>query len=198
MLQISSYSPSYIANTHVKAVEFSPNYVPEGVNASIIAQSQFLTTTLNQLSVWDALEQNAPVSRIYANEAPLNCASWSPNDAQSLVVCGGYDCKLTIIDTRISTNSHNGIVWSADNAHDRPIRDAKFNAFIPYWVASAGKSRFTLIRFLKYTYRYHLGEDSIVNIWDIRASHRAPVAKIDGNSGIVTSVCLYAHIVCLI
>lgn len=33
-----------------------------------------------------------------------------------------------------------------------------------------------------------LGEDSVVNIWDIRASYKAPVAKIDGNSGIVTSV----------
>lgn len=195
MLQISLYSPSYIANTQVKAAEFSPNYSSEGVNTSKAIQSQLLTTTLNQLSVWDALEQKAPVSRIYANEAPLNCASWSPNDAQSLIICGGYDRKLTIIDTRISTNSHNGIVWSVDNAHYRPIRDAKFNPFIPYWVASAGKSRFTLIRFLKHTHRCHLGEDSIVNIWDIRASHRAPVAKVDGNSGIVTSVCLHAHII---
>ncbi|EPB86426.1 hypothetical protein HMPREF1544_06788 [Mucor circinelloides 1006PhL] len=167
--EIVIYSPSYIANSHVKSVEFSPNYSFMNMEASIHTSSQFLTTTINQLSVWDALEQKAPVSRIYATEAPLNCASWSPNDAQSLIVCGGYDRKLLIVDTRISTNSHNGVVWSAENAHDRPIRDAKFNPFIPYWVASAG-------------------EDSIVNIWDIRASHKAPVAKIDGNSGIVTSV----------
>lgn len=109
------------------------------MDASIHTSSQFLTTTINQLAVWDALEQKAPVSRIYATEAPLNCASWSPNDAQSLIVCGGYDRKLLIVDTRISTNSHNGVVWSAENAHDRPIRDAKFNPFIPYWVASAGR-----------------------------------------------------------
>ncbi|KAL0136263.1 WD40-repeat-containing domain protein [Mucor lusitanicus] len=167
--EIATYSPSYIANSHIKSAEFSPNYSSQDMDASVHASSQFLTTTVNQLSVWDALEQKAPVSRIYATEAPLNCASWSPNDAQSLIVFGGYDRKLLIVDTRISTNSHNGVVWSADNAHDRPIRDAKFNPFIPYWIASAG-------------------EDSVVNIWDIRASHKAPVAKIDGNSGIVTSV----------
>ncbi|KAL9538365.1 hypothetical protein MBANPS3_010988 [Mucor bainieri] len=167
--EIPIYSPSYIANSHIKSAEFSPSYSSKGMEASVHTSSQFLTTTVNQLSVWDALEQKAPISRIYATEAPLNCASWSPNDAQSLIVFGGYDQKLLIVDTRISTNSHNGVVWSADNAHDRPIRDAKFNPFIPYWVASAG-------------------EDSVVNIWDIRASHKAPVAKIDGNSGIVTSV----------
>lgn len=99
----------------------------------------------------------------------LNCASWSPNDPQSLIACGGYDKKLSIIDTRIPSSEKNGIVWSVDNAHDRPIRDAKFNPYIPYWLASAG-------------------EDSIVNIWDIRASYHAPVSKIDGLLGMVTSV----------
>ncbi|KAK4521291.1 uncharacterized protein ATC70_011905 [Mucor velutinosus] len=167
--EITIYSPSYIANSHIKSSELSPNYSSNDMDASVHASSRFLTTTVNQLCVWDALEQKAPVSRIYATEAPLNCASWSPNDAHSLIVCGGYDRKLLIVDTRIPTNSHNGEVWSADNAHDRPIRDAKFNPFIPYWVASAG-------------------EDSLVSIWDIRASYKVPVAKIDGNSGIVTSV----------
>lgn len=99
----------------------------------------------------------------------MNCASWSPNDPQSLIACGGCDKKLIILDTRIPSSEHGGIVWSVDNAHDRPIRDAKFNPYIPYWLASTG-------------------EDSIVNIWDIRASYRAPVAKIDGSLGIVTSV----------
>jgi WD40 repeat protein len=79
----------------------------------------------------------------------LNCVSWSPNDPQTLVVCGGYDKKLVIFDTRLPTSEKNGIVWSADNAHDRPIRDAKFNPFIPYWVASAGNALYTTV-FINY------------------------------------------------
>ncbi|KAI8636120.1 hypothetical protein BD408DRAFT_109051 [Parasitella parasitica] len=142
--KIALYSSSYIANTHVKAAEFSPNYSSEGIKASTDTESRFLTTTVSQLSVWDALEQKVPISRIYANDAPLNFASWSPNDPQSLIVCGGYDRKLVIVDTRVSTNSHNGIVWSVNNAHDRPIRDSKFNPFIPYWIASAGRGQCTL------------------------------------------------------
>lgn len=73
------------------------------------------------------------------------------------------------MDTRVPKRDHNGIVWVAHKAHDRPIRDAKFNPFIPYWLASAG-------------------EDSIVNIWDIRSSYHAPVGKIDGMTGMATSV----------
>jgi WD40 repeat protein len=68
----------------------------------------------------------------------LNCASWSPNHPQSLIVGGGFDKKLSIFDTRVSPSESNGAVWSVDNAHDRAIRDAKFNPFIPYWLASAG------------------------------------------------------------
>lgn len=100
-------------------------------------QSQFLSTTVNQLSIWDASCERTPVNRIQASQSPLNCASWSPNDPQSLIVCGGYERKLVIIDTRVDTK--NSVAWSVDNAHDRPIRDAKFNPFIPYWLASAGK-----------------------------------------------------------
>jgi WD40 repeat protein len=91
------------------------------------------------LSIWDASREKAPVNRIEASQSPLNCASWSPNDPQSLAVCGGYERKLLIIDTRVGANE-SSIVWSADGAHDRPIRDAKFNPFIPYWLASAGRT----------------------------------------------------------
>ncbi|KAI7902775.1 WD40-repeat-containing domain protein [Cokeromyces recurvatus] len=160
----SLYSPSYNINTHVKAVEFVPNY-----NSAI--PNQFLSTTANRLIIWKLQNEEEPLRSFEPSQFLLNCASWSPNDPQTLVVCGGYDKRLSIIDTRTSsTESPDGLVWSAENAHDRPITDAKFNPFIPYWLASAG-------------------EDAIVNIWDIRATYHAPVAKIDGNDGIVTSIC---------
>ncbi|RCH83393.1 hypothetical protein CU098_004740, partial [Rhizopus stolonifer] len=150
--EIVHYAPSYTINTQVKAVEFCP------------VQDQFLSTTINQLAIWDTTQESAPIHRYSSlHQAPLNCASWSPH--QSLIVCGGYDRKLVIIDTRTS----DGVAWSVDKAHDRPIQDAKFNPFIPYWLASAG-------------------EDSVVNIWDIRATQHSPVAKVDGNVGTVNSI----------
>ncbi|GAA5801476.1 hypothetical protein HPULCUR_006924 [Helicostylum pulchrum] len=160
--QIIIHAPSYVTNSHVKSVEFAPNYSSDPMH-------HFLTITKNQISLWNQLHPAAPVRRIQANELPLMCASWSPNDPQSLIVSGGLDKSLTIIDTRVPERDHNGIVWVTPEAHDRPICDAKFNPFIPYWLASAG-------------------EDSIVNIWDIRSSYHAPVAKIDGMMGTATSI----------
>ncbi|KAI9478713.1 MAG: WD40-repeat-containing domain protein [Benjaminiella poitrasii] len=168
--KITIHAPACNINTHVKAVEFAPNYNSTFAESNG-GSSQFISTTVNHLTLWDALKENEPLRNFKVNETPLTCASWSPNDPQSLIVCSGYDKKLSIIDTRISTAENpQGIVWSTENAHDRPITDAKFNPFIPYWLASSG-------------------EDAIVNIWDVRASHHAPVAKIDGNEGIVTSIC---------
>jgi hypothetical protein len=58
-------------NTHVKSVEFSPNYSSEIVdlsrgnksNNTNIMHSQFISTTLNQVSIWDALKENAPIDK---------------------------------------------------------------------------------------------------------------------------------------
>lgn len=126
-----------MANTHVKSAEFSPSYAPDKINldqtSNCNIQSQFLSTTINQLSIWDTSIEKTPIHRIETSDSPLNCASWSPNDPQSLVVCGGYERKLVIIDTRVGN-----AVWTANKAHYRPIRDAKFNPFISYWLASAG------------------------------------------------------------
>ncbi|KAI8889334.1 WD40 repeat-like protein [Backusella circina FSU 941] len=131
--------------------------------------SRFLSLTANKIAIWDALQEKAPLSYIKVSENPLNCASWSPNQPRSLIVCGGVDKELKIIDTRTAIGDDKGVAWSTKNAHDRPIRDTKFNPFLPYWLASAG-------------------EDAIVNIWDVRGTHHAPVAKIDGHSSMISSI----------
>jgi WD40 repeat protein len=105
-----------------------------------------------------------------------------------LVVCGGVDKELKIIDTRMAIGDNKGVAWCTKNAHDRPIRDAKFNPFLPYWLASAGKV-LRIISLLFHIFKSKkIGEDAIVNIWDVRGTYHAPVAKIDGHSSVVASV----------
>ncbi|KAI8378268.1 WD40-repeat-containing domain protein [Choanephora cucurbitarum] len=140
----------FLWNTHVKSVQFSPT------NTSLVS-----CTMMNQLNLWYSEEIVQSYQSIC--QSPLQFANWSPH--QTLVVSGGYDRKLFVIDSRIKEKE----VWSVDQAHDRPIQDAQFNPFIPYWLASAG-------------------EDSVVNLWDMRASQHSPVAKIDGNIGSVNSI----------
>jgi WD40 repeat protein len=126
------HAPFYISNTHVKSTEFAPDY-----DCSFPAEkNRFLSTTLNQISVWDQSNTNEPLYKVQSSTSPLQCASWSPNEPQSMIVYGGYDRNLCIVDTRV--DSRRSVVWSVANAHDRPITDAKFNTFIPYWLASAG------------------------------------------------------------
>ncbi|KAI8364104.1 hypothetical protein BD560DRAFT_403639 [Blakeslea trispora] len=123
--------------------------------------SLFSCTMMNQLNLWYSEEIVQSYDCIC--QSPLQFARWSPH--QTLVASGGYDRTLFVVDSRIKDQP----VWSVNQAHDRPIQDAQFNPFIPYWLASAG-------------------EDSIVNIWDMRASRHCPVAKIDGNIGSIHSI----------
>ncbi|KAI8384425.1 WD40-repeat-containing domain protein [Radiomyces spectabilis] len=127
--------------------------------------TQFLSTVTNQLYIWDVLKETEPVRRWQAQGQPLiNCARWSPHAPQTLIVTGGNDRSLSIMDCRSGD-----VVWYTENAHWRPVRDAQFSTFIPFWLASTG-------------------EDCFVNIWDIRFMHHAPVAKIDGHDGVINKV----------
>ncbi|KAI9317977.1 WD40-repeat-containing domain protein [Dichotomocladium elegans] len=169
----------YPMNSRIQRVQFAYNYsadyvyrrwqplgdipVPDRRDTPDVC-SQFLSVFCNRVNIWDAVAEDAPSSSIKVHPSRLNCASWSPHAPCTLIVAGGCAKTLHIIDTRA-----NRTVWTASEAHSRPIRDAKFSTFIPYWLASGG-------------------EDGVVNIFDIRATNHAAVAKISGHEGVIESI----------
>ncbi|KAF7727686.1 hypothetical protein EC973_007241 [Apophysomyces ossiformis] len=169
----NQYYASYPLNSYVKAVEFAPYYCAQEVHKAWqsvgmifdqkVTTNRFLTTSINRLHIWDVLQENKPEMSFTREDQVINCASWSPHSPHNLIAFGSGN-GLHLMDTRTCT-----LVWSAHEAHARPIRDTRFNPFIPYWLASGG-------------------EDGLVNIWDIRSCYHAPVAKVDGHQGVINKI----------
>ncbi|RKO88376.1 hypothetical protein BDK51DRAFT_27304, partial [Blyttiomyces helicus] len=144
-------------------IEFAPTspFRAEGVAPK--AASKLLAIDGRSVCLFD-LETAKVYSKATVGHDMLRAASWSPHPPDNALICaGGVDSHLRIIDSRIFGNdSGNGVVWRVDHAHNGSITTAKFNPFVPYWIASTG-------------------EDAVVKVWDIRfQSH--PVARVDGHS----------------
>lgn len=56
------HAPLYVVNSHVTSAEFAPNYSSMHTNNPNVS-TQFLTTTMNQISVWDSLQENSPIQK---------------------------------------------------------------------------------------------------------------------------------------
>ncbi|KAI8981857.1 hypothetical protein BDF20DRAFT_433283 [Mycotypha africana] len=143
--EIPMSSSSFVPNTHVKTVQFSPTYGNTSAGELSIheasSSSCFLTTAISQLQIWNVEQPSLPLMRNNPSELPLTTASWSPTHPHSLIACGGEDKAINIIDIRVppsTSEEQQQSVWRTENAHDRSIRDVQFNPFIPYWLASAG------------------------------------------------------------
>ncbi|KAL7751832.1 hypothetical protein RI367_002832 [Sorochytrium milnesiophthora] len=123
--------------------------------------------------VWDATQPAEPVSQ-YGNltgreHSSLSCLQWSPHadGNKSLIAVGTSSGDLVIIDTRESGSSAKA--WSRSKVHHGEVSAAKWNPFIPYWVASAG-------------------HDAVIKIWDLRFSTREMVNIEPGHSHAISAL----------
>lgn len=151
----------------MKKLSFHPTFKDKFNTGTTTAESTFLACAGDSIKIWDIhclTHSQLTVQPDY--QVPLQTCQWSPLSPH-LIVTGGDAGHLHIIDTRVKERQ--GIVWQAFHAHARPIHDAAFNPFIPYWLASAGY-------------------DDLVHIWDLRSVSHQPVGKIDGHQGPITSV----------
>ncbi|KAI9306508.1 hypothetical protein BJ944DRAFT_263431 [Cunninghamella echinulata] len=163
-----SQPSSTVLNSKVKKLSFHPTFKDKfNTDTTSTTESTFLACAGDSIKIWDIhclTHSQLTIQPDY--QVPLQTCQWSPLSPH-LIVTGGDAGHLHIIDTRVKERQ--GIVWQAFHAHARPIHDAAFNPFIPYWLASAGY-------------------DDLVHIWDLRSVSHQPVGKIDGHQGPITSV----------
>lgn len=138
------------------------------INHSV--QGEFFTLENNRLHVWNTERTLEPVHTIKGSNSPLLCGQWNPRNPNELII-GGTSRGLKLLDLRhVDSPSASRLAkWTCDFAHLDSIRDVKWNPLIPYWVASAGN-------------------DSIVNIWDIRYNSGEPIVSLHGHDNLVRSV----------
>lgn len=126
---------------------------------------RFLSLISDTFYVWD-LNRSAPLDSLRRRDSLYAC-SWSTHSQLSNnFVVGGANKVITMFDIR-QLGSRKKKVWEA-RGHYGAIRDVAFNPLVPHWIASAG-------------------DDSCINVWDIR-SDRNPVRKLQAHTNAVNTV----------
>ncbi|KAI8575359.1 hypothetical protein K450DRAFT_262219 [Umbelopsis ramanniana AG] len=132
-----------IANSHVKAVQFSRRYTFNPDECYPVNTLKFFMVVGSAMHIWDVEHQAEPIYSRKFGPYPLNNGHWSPHAPYSLVATASTDGSVNIIDSRISPSS--APAWtSTPRAHRPSVRDVKFSPIIPYWMASAGKTQVEL------------------------------------------------------
>ncbi|KAJ3218108.1 hypothetical protein HK099_005196 [Clydaea vesicula] len=162
-LQISPPG-THIKQVRIQHIEFSPNNFNDSTSSD-----SFLALQSKRLFIWDLEASKVVVDEFISNDM-LTSATWSTFDP--LIAATSNDKNLYVLDARLlgkSQSNKTGLVWKVDEAHLGSVTCAKFNPFIPYWLATSGES----------------GD---VKIWDLRFL-RHPAARIDGHYESVNSLC---------
>lgn len=192
--ETTSLPGSYITTSRIQHVALNPPPILkqslqglESKPASPTSSSPLQSTTTNEsnwtpisflavegrrIHLWD-LRDSRVTQTGTIGKGSLFTASWSPHEGAigKLIATGGSDGTAHIVDTRLfgnGTGSNNASVWKVPNCHSPSLTDIQWSPFIPYWVATAG-------------------EDSVVNVWDIRYA-RGPVSKIPGHYHSISSI----------